>query len=284
MINVLHSGFYSTIQDLGREDYQSFGVPISGAMDHYASKMANAILGNDKNCAVLEITMLGPKLDFTCDTIIAVTGAEMPPKLNGIEVDAFKAINVKKGDILSFGKLNTGFRSYLAVSGGFQDEKILNSRSMYKGITQTYMLKKGDVLEILPRKHAAKKYSSIKYNDKGIQNQYIEVFKGPEFDRLNEEQIDVLLNQEFLISKENNRMAYQLENLIVNSLDQIITSLVLPGTVQLTPSGRLIVLMRDCQTTGGYPRVLQLSESSINLLSQKKVGDKFKFKLKAYNQ
>ena len=78
-------------------------------------------------------------------------------------------------------------------------------------------------------------------------------------------------------------MAYQLENLIANKLDQIITSLVLPGTVQLTPSGRLIILMRDCQTTGGYPRILQLSESSINLLSQKKVGDKIKFKLKKYN-
>jgi len=283
MINVLHSGFYTTIQDLGRERYQSLGVPISGALDHNASKMANAILGNDENCAILELTMLGPKLEFTCATIISIAGAEMLPMLNGHEIENYKAINVKNGDILSFGKLTQGFRTYLAVFGGIQSEKVLDSRSMYKGITQSYMLKKGDVLKILPGKHVPEKYSSIKHNTESILNQCIEVYKGPEFDKLSAKQMDAIHEIDFVISKNNNRMAYQLENLIANKLDQIITSLVLPGTVQLTPSGRLIILMRDCQTTGGYPRILQLSESSINLLSQKKVGDKIKFKLKKYN-
>ena len=99
---------------------------------------------------------------------------------------------------------------------------------------------------------------------------------------INNEQIIKLFNQEFTVFKENNRMAYQFQELVTNNLKDIITSLVLPGTVQLTPFGKLIVLMRDCQTTGGYPRVLQLKESSINLLSQKKVGDKIKFKLKTH--
>lgn len=283
MINVLHSGFYTSIQDLGREHYQSLGVPISGAMDHNASKMANAILGNDENCAILELTMLGPKLEFTCDTIISITGAAMHPKLNGHEIEAYKAINVKNGDIISFGKLTQGFRTYLAVFGGIQSKKVLGSRSMYRGITSSYMLKKGDVLKILPGNHVPEKYSSIKHNTKSILNQYIEVYKGPEFDKLSAKQIDAIHEIDFVISKENNRMAYQLESLIANNLDQIITSLVLPGTVQLTPSGRLIILMRDCQTTGGYPRILQLSESSISVLSQKMVGDKIKFQLKKYN-
>ena len=283
MINVLHSGFYTSVQDLGREHYQSLGVPISGAMDNNASKMANAILGNDENCAILELTMLGPKLEFTCDTVISITGAEMHPKLNGHEIEAYKVINVKNGDILSFGKLTQGFRTYLAVFGGIQSKKVLGSRSMYIGITPAYMLKKGDVLKIQSGKHVHEKYSSIKHNTESIQNQCVEVYKGPEFDELNAKQIDEIHELYFVISKENNRMAYQLERLIANNLDQIITSLVLPGTVQLTPSGKLIILMRDCQTTGGYPRVLQLSESSINVLSQKKVGDKIKFQLKKYN-
>ena len=102
MVEVLHPGFYSTIQDSGRKEFQHLGVPISGAMDQYASKMANAILGNDDNCAVLEITMVGPKLEFTCNTVIAITGANLSPNLNGVDIDNNTVINVIKGNVLVF--------------------------------------------------------------------------------------------------------------------------------------------------------------------------------------
>lgn len=281
MIKVLHPGFFSTIQDLGRKDYQHLGVPISGAMDQDASKMANAILGNSENCAILEITMLGPKLEFCCNTLISISGADLQPKLNGTEIRSFSAINITVGDVLSFGRLISGFRAYLAVSGGFQTEEILNSKSMYKGITTASQLLKGDILKLIPNNQISKKHATVKF-DRNFDNDVINVFKGPEFEHLNEEQINRLFEQEFTISKENNRMAYQLEELIINSLNEIITSLVLPGTIQLTPLGKLIVLMRDCQTTGGYPRILQLSEYSINVLAQKKVGDKINFNLINY--
>jgi len=283
MIKVLHPGFFSSIQDLGRKHYQHLGVPFSGAMDAYASKIANVILGNDENCAVMEITMLGPKLAFDCDTVISVTGANLSPSINGVIVGSYSAINVNKGDILSFGKPIKGFRSYLAVSGGFETQIKMGSRSMYKDITLTLSIKKGDELEICSKNHTSKKYSSIKFNIDYLSSEVISTYKGPEFESLNVKQIDILFNKEFTISKENNRMAYQLEEILKNDLDEMITSLVLPGTIQLTPFGKLIILMRDCQTTGGYPRILQLSESSINVLAQKKVGDKIVFKIKDYN-
>lgn len=282
MIKVLHPGFYSTIQDLGRKDFQHLGVPMSGAMDMHATKMANAILGNDADCAVLEITMLGPKLEFNCETVIIVTGASLSPKINTTIVKNNTLINVNKGDILSFGTPINGLRAYLAVSGGFQSEIVLNSRSMYQSITKASSLNKGDEIKIHTKSHISKKYSAIKMDSNYLNNHVISVYKGPEFHLINNEQINKLFNQEFTVSKENNRMAYQFQELVTNNLKDIITSLVLPGTVQLTPFGKLIVLMRDCQTTGGYPRVLQLKESSINLLSQKKVGDKIKFKLKTH--
>lgn len=281
MIKVLHPGLYSTIQDLGREEYQHLGVPVSGVMDQEASRIANAILGNDEECAVLEIAMLGPKLEFGCQTVISITGADLQPKLNGEEIRSYTSINIKSGDLLSFGRLSNGFRAYIAVSGGFQLNIVLGSRSMYKGITEKFKLEKGDVLNLIPNNQLSKKYAAIKFK-KPQYNENIIVYKGPEFENLNERQINQLFKQEFTISKENNRMAYQLNELIANSLTEIITSLVMPGTIQLTSLGKLIILMRDCQTTGGYPRILQLSEHSINVLAQKKVGDAIKFKLMEY--
>ena len=108
----------------------------------------------------------------------------------------------------------------------------------------------------------------------------IEVFPGPEFEILSEDQRSNLFQQEFTIDKNNNRMAIQLNEEVKNNLDSIITGPVIPGTVQLTPAGKLIVLMKDCQTTGGYPRVLHLSEKSLNIISQKLMGESVNFSLK----
>ena len=282
MVKVLHPGFFSTIQDLGRKKYQHLGVPLSGPMDEHAAKIANAVLGNDDHCAVMEITMLGPKLEFNCNTIIAITGANLSPCLNGNNIKNNLAINITKGDVLFFGKPINGFRAYIAVSEGFQSEIVLHSRSMYQGVTQNYRLQKGDVLDIKPKNYSSRKYAVLKFNVSYLEKQIIEVYRGPEFELLNDAQIDVIFNQTFTISKENNRMAYQLNELITNDLNDIITSLVLPGTIQLTPSGKLIVLMRDCQTTGGYPRILQLSKTSTNTFAQKMTGSKISFMLVDY--
>jgi biotin-dependent carboxylase-like uncharacterized protein len=273
MIKVLKAGFYSTIQDQGRLGYRSFGVPVSGAMDKYSSVFANKILGNYKEAAVLEMTMIGAELKFLVPTVIAIVGANMNAKLNGKSILMFTAIIVKTDDVLSLSNVENGFRTYVAVKGGFLTEMILGSRSMFKDITESIKVKTGDCLviskfEILDNIKNAK----VRFDNLYLKSNSLEVTKGPEFNNLSKEQQEKLLSQNFEVSKYNNRMAYQLLPLFQNNLEPILTAPVLPGTVQLTPSGQLIVLMRDCQTTGGYPRVLQLTQQAINSLGQKKTG------------
>lgn len=283
MVKVLESGFYASIQDMGRRDYSQYGVPISGVMDAYSAKIANALVGNMQDAAVLEITMTGTKLKFNCSSRIAISGAHMTPKLNSSAIAMNSNISVEPEDILTFGALTNGFRSYLAVSGGFQTNEILESRSMYKGITTVFKLEKEQVLEIKETTRASSiAHSTIKMDKSHFDSEIIEVYSGPEFDMLNELQRKELLTSRFSISKYNSRMAYQLEETLKNRLDPIITSLVMPGTVQLTPSGKLIILMRDCQTTGGYPRVLQLSELAISRLAQKFTNQHIRFSLIDY--
>ncbi|WP_111307012.1 biotin-dependent carboxyltransferase family protein [Confluentibacter sediminis] len=279
MVEVLKPGLYATIQDKGRFGFQAYGVPYAGVMDPYAASVANMLVGNDEDAAVLEMTMTGATLQFHSAAIICLSGADMSPMLNGHPIENHKALRVEKDSVLSFGGLKRGFRCYLAVSGGFETEKTMTSRSQFKGVTNQSVIAKGDVLPIMAQvKGMLQKHASIKINDAYMDANTIEVFKGPEFDKLSREQQTQLLTQVFTVSKDNNRMAYQLEQPLENDLDPIITSLVLPGTVQLTPSGHLIVLMRDCQTTGGYPRVLQLKESAMRTMAQKFTGNKVCFK------
>jgi len=281
LVKVIKPGFYTTVQDLGRFGFQQFGVSVSGVMDSYSAKIANALLHNSENDAVLEITMSGSTLQFNCDTCICIAGADISPKLNNKLVKLNSVLNIKEGDIISFGKLRYGYRCYLSVSGGFQAEITMNSRSMYKSITSRFVLAKNDELAISEHDNIIEKSNaSIKINTNHFGLNDIEVLKGPEFELLTKKQQKQLLSNKFTISKDNNRMAYQLVEILENNIKPIITSLVLPGTVQLTPSGKLIVLMRDCQTTGGYPRVLQLKEYSIDALSQKLAGKNIHFMLK----
>ncbi|MDB4752311.1 biotin-dependent carboxyltransferase family protein [Winogradskyella sp.] len=280
MLKVVKSGFYTTIQDSGRFGYRAFGVPISGSMDSYSSHYANSILGNDRDCAVLEITMSGPELHFQEPTQIAIAGADLTPKLNGKLISNNQVIDIKFNDVLSFAGLRNGLRCYLAINGGLQSEVYLGSRSMYNTISESDTINVGE--EIYYEKspsNSIKTYSNLKYDHDLLSTKILEVENGPEYNELPQELKNKLSKLQFKVSKFNNRMAYQLEPLMSNTIETILTSPVLPGTVQLTPNGNLIILMRDCQTTGGYPRVLQLTERSLNIISQKRQGEKIFFRL-----
>lgn len=273
MLKVIHPGFFTTIQDIGRFGYRDKGVPVSGSMDNYSAFIANSLLENKEMDAVMEITMTGPKLEFSTPSFFAITGAEMSPTLNGVPVNSYEVHKANEGDVLSFGKLINGFRSYLAVKGGFLTEVKLTSRSFYKPITDRNCIKERMEIPLEEYTEYSPKISHIKPEAWHKEHELI-VFKGPEYNILKEDQLKLLFTNKFTIAKENNRMAYQLEELIGANSHRMLTSATLPGTVQLTPAGKLIILMRDGQTTGGYPRVLQLDTKSIALLSQKKFGDK----------
>ncbi len=280
MLKVVKAGFFNSIQDKGRVGFASFGVPISGVMDSYSSDLVNGILNNATIDAVLEITLGNSTFQFLEKTDICISGGDFSPRINDKLIPLNKRITVHQNDVLSFGKVKYGVRCYLGVKGGFLSEKKLKSRSFYPKIIKNANLKKNDFLKYKKiSHHIITSKSSIKIDRSHFNSKVIECYKGPEFDLLEEHQQKKITSQVFTISKDNSRMGYKLNETIENKLSQILTSAVLPGTVQLTPSGKLIVLMRDCQVTGGYPRVLQLREKSINQLAQKTTNDKFKFVL-----
>ena len=280
MITVEQPGFFTTVQDIGRFGLRHFGVPVSGCMDRDSARKANLLLENDPGDALLEITMTGPKLVFQLATFITVTGAQFPAILNSVEIPLNTVVKVEEGDSLEFGKLQSGFRAYLAVKGGIQSEEILGSRSYYKPITGHNRLKKGQELACEGWPEFDAKLASIQM-DKESEARLL-AYPGPEFSMLRPEQIAQLWSSEFTVAKENNRMAYQIEEEIGTHSKTILTSATLPGSVQYTPAGKLIILMRDAQTTGGYPRILQIGESSLDKLAQLKTGDRFRLREQAY--
>lgn len=280
MLKVLKQGFYTTIQDLGRKGFAQFGVPFSGAMDKYSASLANHLLGNNLNDAVLEITFGNAQFKFTKETLICISGADFNAKLNDTTIPLNKVVKVSENDMLSFSNKNYGIRTYIAVLGGFQSEKILNSRSFFKGVTSDFIVRKNDEIfynSLVTCKKSS--LSSIKINENHFTTTNIQCFKGAEYNLLNEHQKKQLTSTKFTISNDNSRMGYRLNEAIENDFSSMLTSSVLVGTVQLTPSGKLIVLMRDCQVTGGYPRVLQLTEQAINQLAQKTTNSGFWFEI-----
>lgn len=281
MIKVLEAGLLTSVQDSGRFGFAEIGVPISGAMDLYSFELSNRILNNDIADAVLEITLSKTKFQFIEATEICITGADFSPTLNGDLVPLNTRIIIHKDDVLSFGKINYGVRCYVAVKGGILSEKILNSRSFYQSITKKIRVENGDVLPISTIKSLGKKpNTSVKINHLHFKNNILKCYKGPEFEQLTKESQQKLINKKFTISKDNSRMGYKLVEPLINfKSNQILTSSVIPGTVQLTPSGILIILMRDCQVTGGYPRILQLTEASINCLAQKYTNQPISFSI-----
>lgn len=277
MLRILKSGLHTSVQDTGRLNYRNSGVPVSGAMDSFSAILANQLLGNDNQDAVLETTLVGPVVAFLEDTVIALSGAVIQAQINGKTAPIKTPISIKKGDVLSLEKTVKGMRGYLAVKGGFQTESVLGSRSFYEAVTGQSVLKNNQEIPYHPFKEFQASSSIIKVDDSFLFNQNVEVFKGPEFDYLTPQDKEILFKNPFHLSDRHNRMAVFLGETLRKNNRQIITGPTLPGTVQLTPSGQLMLLMRDAQTTGGYPRILQLSERGINCLAQKKPGEKVQF-------
>jgi len=277
MLNILKSGFFTTVQDVGRFGYRNKGVPVSGAMDEIAVKELNKLLGNKATDALLEITMTGPKLEFLSATTIVMGGANFGAKLNGIPIENYHCYSIAKGDVLDYGRVKSGVRGYLAIKGGILSNQVLGSKSFYFPLTPNQCLKNGGILEYETLAKFINQQSD--FNSSYLIENELVVFKGPEYSMLTDRQLGQLFGRDFTVAKENNRMAYQLEEKITSHKTSMLTSATLPGTVQLTPAGKLIILMKDGQTTGGYPRILQLSDRAISILAQKKAGDKLSFKM-----
>ena len=275
MIKVIQTGLFTTIQDGGRHGYRNIGIPTSGFMDQENAWAANIIVDNDREESLFEITLTGPTLIFNGNYVISLTGGDFNPLINELPVKMYQPINVKLGDTLKINNTKNGARCYLAISGGIDVKSIFGSKSFFSNISESYYLRKGDEIKISNNSNSKiLKKNKFKFKLK----KSMDVFKGPEFDLLSIKVKKMLFKNEFTI-RTNSRMGYNLEEKVQIGIKSIISSPVMPGTVQLTPSGKMIILHRDCQTTGGYPRILQLNKSSLNHLSQIKSNEKIKFSL-----
>ena len=275
MIKVIQPGLFTTIQDGGRHGYRNIGIPTSGFMDKESAWAANNIVDNDREESLIEITLKGPTLLFNNNYTISITGGDFNPLINDKPIKMYESINVKLGDTLKINNTKNGARCYLAISGGIDVKSIFGSKSFLSNISESYYLRKGDEIRISDNSNnKILKKNKLKFK----LNRSMEVFKGPEFDLLSIKVKDMLFKNKFTV-RTNSRMAYNLEEKVQIGIKSIISSPVLPGSVQLTPSGKMIILHNDCQTTGGYPRILQLNKSSLNHLSQIKSNEKIKFSL-----
>ncbi|WP_162415679.1 5-oxoprolinase subunit C family protein [Cyclobacterium roseum] len=273
------SGILTTIQDLGRPAYSALGVPLSGPMDKQSFLLANHLMRKSPADACLEIYMGNLEMVFDSTCQVVLTGASGEISCGSKSYLTNEIIPVQKAEKLTLSGFKNGQWAYLAINGSFLSENIMGSQSYYPRITEKGRLNSGEEVHYqaaehsIPLLHAKVKSSVVSNSDP------LPAYRGPSFSLLSSDQQHRLKSGTFTLSREQNRMGIHLEEKIAHSLPEMITTPVYPGTVQLTSSGKLIVLMLDAQVTGGYHRLLQLPQRSIGTLSQLRPGEKFRFQL-----
>lgn len=287
VFEVLSPGLLTTVQDRGRHGYQAFGMPVAGAVDEYAFRAANIILGNDENAAALELTLLGPKLKVLADTVIALTGADLGARLNGHELPCWQVVAVKAGDEISFAGVKSGCRAYLAVAGGIDVPVIMGSRSTYLrgkiGGLEGRALKAGDRLSaaepppgVWARVGRRVPPQLIPTYDSPIT---LRVVMGPQDDHFTAAGCETFLNSEYTVTNEADRMGYRLEGPKIEHAAgaDIISDGIPLGAIQVPGHGMPIVMLSDRQTTGGYPKIATVASADLYRIGQARPGDKVRF-------
>lgn len=283
-IKVISPGLCTTIQDNGRIGFQQFGIPVSGVMDKYSFLVANYLVGNEGHEAVLEIPYLGPTLEFDFDVTISITGADLSPKLNNNDIEMWKSINIKKGDILSFKSIKSGSRSYIAFSAEIDVPEINNSKSTLLksklGGFEGRQLKKGDIINfknvrVLNKENILDKKYIPTFNNENT----IRVLLGPQDDYFTENGIKTFLESEYTITKNSDRMGMRLDGNTIEHKDKadIISDATVFGSIQVPGDGKPIILLADRQTTGGYTKIATVIHIDLPKLAQMSPGNKINF-------
>ncbi len=284
VFHVLKPGFFSTVQDLGRFGYLRYGVPISGAMDTFSFITANLLVANSPDNACLEITLIGPELQALTKTQIAITGGVAFPKINGQSVPMWQTLEVQEGDVISFGKMENGCRAYISIRGGINTPIVLGSRSTYVrggfGGICGRQLKTGDTIEGFDAPSLQTRFSTPEELVPQLSDHFaVHVVLGPQYDMFMKKGIRTFLSNSYEVTLEADRMGYRLEGPMIEhkAKADIISDALLPGAVQVPKSGKPIIIMRDAQTTGGYPKIAVAISPDVSLLGQAKPKDTIEF-------
>ena len=284
-IQIINGGFLTTIQDMGRYGYQETGMSVSGVMDTRAASLANILVGNDTNEAVIEITMMGPTMKFTEDEIIAETGGDLGAKIDGNPVERYRAVLVKAGQTLSFMGMYGGSRAYIAFAGGLDIPVVMGSRSTnikcglggFKG----RRLLDGDYISFRAKRRYLPYFlsRSLDLNEFDQDNITLRVIMGPQDDAFTAAGKETFLSSEYVVTSEFDRMGCRLEGPFIasKSTTDIISDGIAFGSVQVPSHGKPIILLADRQTTGGYAKIATVISVDIPKLVQRKTDHKVKF-------
>jgi antagonist of KipI len=287
-LEIIEPGLLTTVQDKGRYGYQRFGVPVSGAMDAFALRAANLLVGNRDDAAGLEMTVLGPRIRFLADTWIALTGADLSPALDGGPIPTWRTVEAPSGSVLSFQGARDGMRSYLAVAGGIAVPVVMGSRSTYVragiGGFQGRALKARDLLSTLEVEPGRR------FTERGLPEGYpapsyghsheLRVVLGPQDKAFTEEGIATLLSSDYKVSMHSDRVGYRLDGPKIQHASgfDIVSDGTPLGAVQVPGDGRPIILLADRGTTGGYTKIATVISADISKLAQAMPGDTVRFK------
>lgn len=286
-IIVVKGGWLTTVQDLGRHGYQQYGVPVAGAMDRFSAIVANRLVGNSDEAAVLELTLKGPELQFEQDTVIAMTGADLSPTINGSSVPLWESIAIQRGSRLSFGTKRDGSRAYFSIAGGIDVPLVLGSRSTHcaseTGGFQGRPLRPGD---ILPGGQPGKSINRLigkRLPDRLLpryeRSVTLRIIPGPQQDFLLKKSLATLTEATYTVSPQSDRMGYRLTGPKIAPKGSIrfISDCTTMGALQVPPDGQPILLMADRQTTGGYPKIAVVISADLPLAAQLAPGDRISF-------
>ncbi|MEG0813223.1 MAG: biotin-dependent carboxyltransferase family protein [Clostridium sp.] len=285
-IKFANGGFLTTIQDAGRTGFQESGVPVTGVMDTRSYHLANILVGNQENEAVLEVTLMGPMFEFTSDNIVAVTGADLGAKINGKDIPMYEAVKAKKGDSMSFMGIKSGSRAYVAFAGGLDIPLVMGSRSTHLksklGGLDGRKIGAGDEIEFLAPKTELPNFSARKTaaEDFKFTECTLRVVMGPQDDCFTEQGIATFLGHDYALTNEADRMGLRFEGELIEHKNggDIITDGISFGAVQIPSHGQPIVMMADHQTTGGYTKIASVISVDLPKAAQMKPGCKVRFK------
>ena len=284
LFSVLTPGAYTTVQDTGRYGFQQMGIPVSGALDSFAFQTANMLVGNPAVHAMLEITIMGPRLEVLTEVDLAVTGARMGMMLNDQPVQGWSSVRVKPGDVLDIGQVKSGCRAYLAVSGGIDVPLVMGSRSTYVGGGlggyHGRPLKQGDVL--------SGSEASLSSSPRNLPEKWLPDYSegivlravvGPQDDFFTDG-LNTLFESEFMVSAKADRMGYRLQGPEILHREGVPKSIIsepsMPGGIQIPADNQPIILLVE-QTVGGYTKIATVISTDLPKVAQATPGDPVRF-------
>jgi antagonist of KipI len=288
---VERAGFVTTVQDLGRAGFREFGVSSGGALDSFGLRVANLLIGNDEGAAGLEITLGGLQLRFEDERVVAWCGGEFEVQIGSKRLPAGHAAHVRAGERLKFGRPQIGCRAWLAVSGGIDVSAVLGSRSTdlraHFGGFEGRAFRDGDQLrlgEFRPSQTAATVGVSPwtaphDWVSPAKPKPTLRFLRGVDWKRFDASTLQRLTTEAFNVSPDSDRMGVRLDGPELKRVDEsdLISEAVAPGTIQIPPNGKPILLLGDCQTIGGYPKIAHVITIDLGVAVQLRAGDHVRF-------